>query len=148
MGTPARERAATSGNTTTAWSAASSAMVTPRRSANGTLANRARASSRERVVIAADRSTSRYSGGAMTERVSFASDGLRLAGALHLPAGSPRRRPAFLVLHGFGSNKDSGGSVATATMLAELGYVALRFDMRGCGESEGPRGRVICLEQV
>jgi fermentation-respiration switch protein FrsA (DUF1100 family) len=87
---------------------------------------------------------------AMHERVSFESDGLRLAGALHLPAGgsSSRRRPAFLVLHGFGSNKDSGGSVATATMLAELGYVALRFDMRGCGESEGPRGRVICLEQV
>jgi uncharacterized protein len=26
--------------------------------------------------------------------------------------------------------------------------VALRFDMRGCGESEGERGRVICLEQV
>jgi len=28
-----------------------------------------------------------------------------------------------------------------------LGYVTLRFDMRGCGESEGERGRVICLEQ-
>src|SRR5712691_8747999 len=84
----------------------------------------------------------------MTERVSFQSDGLKLAGALHVPDGGARRRPAFLVLHGFGSNKDSGGSVATATMLAELGYAALRFDMRGCGESEGPRGRVICLEQV
>jgi uncharacterized protein len=33
-------------------------------------------------------------------------------------------------------------------MFANLGYVALRFDMRGCGESEGERGRVICLEQV
>jgi alpha-beta hydrolase superfamily lysophospholipase len=29
-----------------------------------------------------------------------------------------------------------------------LGYVTLRFDMRGCGESEGQRGKVICLEQV
>jgi alpha-beta hydrolase superfamily lysophospholipase len=84
----------------------------------------------------------------MTQRVSFDSGGLRLAGVLHAPDGASRRRPAFLVLHGFGSNKDSGGSVTTATMLAELGYVALRFDMRGCGESEGPRGRVICLEQV
>src|SRR5262249_48722444 len=27
-------------------------------------------------------------------------------------------------------------------------YVVLRFDMRGCGESEGEFGRVICLEQV
>src|SRR6185503_8321136 len=33
-------------------------------------------------------------------------------------------------------------------MFTALGYVALRFDMRGCGESEGERGRVICLEQV
>ena len=33
-------------------------------------------------------------------------------------------------------------------MLTGLGYVALRFDMRGCGESDGEFGRIICLEQV
>src|SRR2546427_2307908 len=86
----------------------------------------------------------------MEERVTFESDGLTLAGVLHLPDGrGPReRRPAFLVLHGFGSSKDSGGSATTAKLFAELGYAALRFDMRGCGQSEGTRGRVICLEQV
>src|SRR3989442_9262126 len=86
----------------------------------------------------------------MEERVSFVSDGLKLAGVLHAPDGRAQRerRPAFLVLHGFGSNKDSGGSVATAGMFTDLGYAALRFDMRGCGQSEGTRGRVICLEQV
>ena len=86
----------------------------------------------------------------MEELVSFASDGLKLSGVLHLPRGrkARERRPAFLVLHGFGSNKDGGGTIAVAKMLAGLGYVALRFDMRGCGESEGGRGRVICLEQV
>ena len=83
----------------------------------------------------------------MEERVSFVSDGFKLTGVLHTED-KPKRRPAFLVLHGFGSNKDSGGSVATAKMLAGFGYVVLRFDMRGCGQSEGPRGRVICLEQV
>ena len=84
------------------------------------------------------------------ERVSFVSNGLKLAGVLHQPDGrAPReRRPAFLVLHGFGSSKDSGGSTTTAKLFADLGYAALRFDMRGCGQSEGPRGRVICLEQV
>ena len=30
----------------------------------------------------------------------------------------------------------------------DLGYATLRFDMRGCGDSQGARGRVICLEQV
>jgi len=86
----------------------------------------------------------------MEERVTVVSDGLKLAAVLHVPEGrAPAERlPAFLVLHGFGSNKDSGGTVATARLYAGLGYVALRFDMRGCGESEGQRGRVICLEQV
>jgi len=83
----------------------------------------------------------------MEERVSFVSDGLKLSGVLHLPE-VRGRCAAFLALHGFGSNKDGGGMIAVARMLAGLGYAALRFDMRGCGESEGERGRVICLEQV
>ena len=32
--------------------------------------------------------------------------------------------------------------------LSGFGYVTLRFDMRGCGNSEGEFGRIICLEQV
>ena len=84
----------------------------------------------------------------MTERVTFPSDGFELAGVLGTPGAGGERRPAFLLLHGFGSTKDSGGMVAAARLLEGLGYVTLRFDMRGCGESEGARGRVICLEQV
>jgi len=86
----------------------------------------------------------------MEERVHFTSAGLRLSGILHFPSDLKpgERRPAFMVLHGFGSNKDSGVSRTAAELFASLGYVALRFDMRGCGESEGQRGRVICLEQV
>src|SRR5438552_11293999 len=88
-------------------------------------------------------------GGAMEERVTFVSDGFTLAGVLHTPDSvGPGRRPGFLVLHGFGSNKNSGVSVAMAKLLAGFGYAALRLDFRGCGESEGPLGRVICLEQV
>ncbi len=86
----------------------------------------------------------------MEQRVSFESQGLRLAGVVHLPEGlkAGERRAGFLLLHGFGSNKEGTGMIAVARLLAALGYVALRFDMRGCGESEGTRGRVICLEQV
>jgi pimeloyl-ACP methyl ester carboxylesterase len=83
----------------------------------------------------------------MEQRISFPSDGLTLAGILRVPAAGPRR-PAFLVLHGFGSNKDGGVAKAVAELLAGFGYVTLRFDMRGCGDSAGERGRVICLEQV
>jgi fermentation-respiration switch protein FrsA (DUF1100 family) len=86
----------------------------------------------------------------MTERITFSSDGLNLSGVLHLPPDlSPGdRRPAFLVLHGFGGSKDGAGSVALCERLAEWGYVTMRFDFRGCGESEGERGWIICLDQV
>ena len=86
----------------------------------------------------------------MEQRVQFASDGLRLSGVLEYPEDMKpgEKRAAFLVLHGFGSNKDSGTMTTVSRLLTSLGYATLRFDMRGCGESEGARGRVICLEQV
>ena len=84
----------------------------------------------------------------MEERVQFASAGLRLSGIFETPPGANGRLPALLVLHGFGSNKDSAMGKAAAKLFRSLGYATLRFDMRGCGESEGERGRVICLEQV
>ena len=84
------------------------------------------------------------------EVVSFQSAGLRLHGVVSVPPGVKpgERRAAFLVLHGFGSNSDSPNCITPARVLNEYGYVTLRFDMRGCGKSEGEFGRVICLEQV
>src|SRR5277367_224188 len=86
----------------------------------------------------------------MDEVVSIPSAGLRLHGVVSIPADlQPReRRAAFLVLHGFGGNSDSAGVLQPTRVLSEFGYVTLRFDMRGCGKSEGEFGRVICLEQV
>ena len=84
----------------------------------------------------------------MEERVSFVSSGLKLSGILHVPDRRSGALGAVCVLHGFGSNKDSSTGIATAKLFEGLGYAALRFDMRGCGESEGVRGKVICLEQV
>ena len=84
------------------------------------------------------------------ERISFQSAGLKLNGYIHTPAGMKpgEKRPAFMVLHGFGSNCTSSNSMLPAEMLCEWGYVALRFDFRGCGESEGKRANTVCLEQV
>jgi pimeloyl-ACP methyl ester carboxylesterase len=80
----------------------------------------------------------------------FPSDNLQLSAVVRVPerAAQGGRLPAFIVLHGFGSNKNAENVLAPCHVLNALGYVTFRFDMRGCGESEGERGRVICLEQV
>jgi uncharacterized protein len=84
------------------------------------------------------------------QRVTFKSDGLDIVGVVRLPAGlaAGERRAAFIVLHGFGSNMNSESVREPCELFQQLGYVSLRFDMRGCGDSGGEKGRVICLEQV
>ena len=85
----------------------------------------------------------------MLEAVTFASDGLKLSGVVHVPddCRPGERRPAIIMMHGFGANK-SGGPEWICRQFAAWGYVALRFDYRGCGDSEGERGRVIPVEEV
>jgi dipeptidyl aminopeptidase/acylaminoacyl peptidase len=84
------------------------------------------------------------------QKLTFPSDGLQLSGILSFPDGYDERRkyPAIMVLHGFGSNKDSIRCSDPCRFLNGLGYVTLRFDMRGCGESEGEPRYVLCLDQV
>ncbi len=86
----------------------------------------------------------------MRQNFTFLSDGLKLAGVLHVPDGlAPGvRLPAFLVLHGFVGSKDESHAEIQATMLEEMGYASFRFDFRCCGESEGERGQVRCFDQV
>src|SRR5262249_58675876 len=76
--------------------------------------------------------------------------GLKLSGIVHTPDGlrSGERRPAFIVLHGFGGNKDGHGQSVVAKQFTQWGYVTMRIDFRGCGDSEGEHGRIICLDQV
>jgi dipeptidyl aminopeptidase/acylaminoacyl peptidase len=84
------------------------------------------------------------------EMVTFVSDGLKLSGLLSLPEGASAgdKHPVIMVLHGFGSNKTSKTVTQPCDFLNKLGYATLSFDMRGCGDSEGERARIICLEQV
>jgi uncharacterized protein len=85
----------------------------------------------------------------LPESITFPSDGLKLSGAVHVPADlrPGERRAAIIMMHGFGANKN-GGPEWICRQFAEWGYVALRFDFRGCGDSEGTRGRVIAGEEV
>ncbi|EHM01709.1 x-Pro dipeptidyl-peptidase [Acetobacteraceae bacterium AT-5844] len=86
----------------------------------------------------------------MQEKLSFMSDGLELSAVLHVPENRKpgQRLPAFIVLHGFVGSKDESHAEIQARMMEEFGYVALRFDFRCCGESQGERGQVRCFDQV
>ncbi len=84
----------------------------------------------------------------MEDKITFKYGEMTLSGVLHTPEGASGRLPAIMVLHGFGSNKESGNVHGPVKMLNDWGYAAFRFDMPGCGESDGEFGRVICQEQV
>ena len=75
---------------------------------------------------------------ATSEPISIWSDGVRLAGDLWKPDGlrPDERRPALLMVHGWGGEKDHLNG-AYAPRFADLGYVVLTFDYRGWGESDG-----------
>ncbi len=86
----------------------------------------------------------------MQERVHIDSAGLKLSAVLHLPEGHQpgQKHPAIIVVHGFGANKDAGNVTVPTSLYVQWGYIALRVDMRGCGESEGTPGHVLCTDQV
>ena len=67
-----------------------------------------------------------------------ASDGCRLLGFLHRPV-RERRRTGIIYCHPFAEEKNCSHVVAVraARHFARLGYAVLRFDFRGCGDSEG-----------
>lgn len=83
------------------------------------------------------------------QKVSFYSDGYRLDGLLYNPKnlGSGERRPAVVLCVGYTYLKTMV-MPDIAKALTAAGYVAMVFDYRGFGDSEGPRGRLIPSEQV
>ncbi|HAS87802.1 MAG TPA: hypothetical protein DCS48_00600 [Desulfovibrio sp.] len=70
--------------------------------------------------------------------ITFQSQGYKLAGLLFLPGGfSPDKiYPAVVITPPFNQVKEQAGSVY-ARKLAEQGFIALAFDHRGYGDSEG-----------
>jgi len=85
----------------------------------------------------------------MERPVSYYSEGARLSAVLYVPdgAGAASRRPGIVLCHGFTGIKELI-LPDYARRFAAAGYVALAFDYRGFGESEGERGRLIPSAQV
>jgi fermentation-respiration switch protein FrsA (DUF1100 family) len=63
------------------------------------------------------------------------SDGLKLQGVLHTPDADSW--PLVILCHGFLSYKDSSKYRQLAKVFAQESIATVRFDFRGCGESEG-----------
>ncbi|MBI2165615.1 MAG: alpha/beta fold hydrolase [Chloroflexi bacterium] len=85
----------------------------------------------------------------MSKRLTFYSDGIRLAGYLYVPDGLKQgeRRSSLVLCGGFGAHQERF-LPEMAQYLTRHGYVAFTFDYRGFGESEGPRWRMVPQEQV
>lgn len=86
----------------------------------------------------------------MSQRtVNFFSEGTKMEGDLFLPSDlkAGEQRPAVVLCHGFtGVRSMILGDYAK--VFASAGFVALTFDYRGYGGSEGTRRRLIPLEQI
>jgi uncharacterized protein len=85
----------------------------------------------------------------MKQAVSFYSEGCKLSGDLYLPEGLrlQERRAGIVLCHGYTGVKDLY-LPDNARVLNAAGYVALTFDYKGWGASEGPRSRLAPYSRV
>jgi fermentation-respiration switch protein FrsA (DUF1100 family) len=81
--------------------------------------------------------------------VSFYSEGVRLVGDVYYPddLGSNEQRAGIVLCHGYTGVKDIY-LPDSARVLNETGYVAMTFDYKGWGDSEGPRSRLAPYSRV
>lgn len=86
----------------------------------------------------------------MEEKVSFYTGaGFKLSALFYAPDDIKpgEKRGGIVICHGYAGWKERV-SPKIASRLMEHGYCCLAFDYRGFGESEGPRWRLIPMEQV
>ncbi len=75
----------------------------------------------------------------METPVVFKAQGEQVVGMLHVPAKAKGRCPGIVFFHGFTGTKVEAHRmfVKMARTLTGAGFVVLRFDFRGCGDSAG-----------
>jgi hypothetical protein len=81
--------------------------------------------------------------------ISFYSEGVRLVGDVYVPDGIRvgERPPGVVLCHGYTGVKDIY-LPDNARVLNEAGFVALTFDYKGWGDSEGSRSRLAPYSRV
>jgi len=72
------------------------------------------------------------------ESITFMSEGCKMFGILHLPL-EVEKAPVVVICHGFGGEKTGKFRIYVdeSELLVKQGIASLRFDFRGCGDSEG-----------
>ncbi|MFH1428131.1 MAG: alpha/beta hydrolase [Candidatus Margulisiibacteriota bacterium] len=85
----------------------------------------------------------------MKKDINFYSEGQKIAGNLYFPDNyqEGNKYPGIILCHGFAGIKEVL-LPPYAESFAKAGFIALVFDYRGFGDSEGDRGRLIPQEQV
>ena len=77
----------------------------------------------------------------MIKPVTFTNDGEQIIGILHVPDDLKKveKAPAIAMFHGFTGHKSETHRffIHVARALCNAGYVVLRFDFRGSGDSDG-----------
>ncbi|MEM2342299.1 MAG: alpha/beta fold hydrolase [Candidatus Bathyarchaeia archaeon] len=77
----------------------------------------------------------------MIKPVTFKNEGQQIVGILHMPDNiKPGEKfPGVVMFHGFTGNKTEAHRlfVKVAKSLSESGFIVLRFDFRGSGDSDG-----------
>ncbi len=70
----------------------------------------------------------------MNHPCHFTVEGCKLVGTLHRPAGG--RPPVVIGAHGLSGTRESAKQIALAEACTDAGMAFLRFDHRGCGDSD------------
>ncbi|WP_024805654.1 alpha/beta hydrolase [Nocardia sp. BMG51109] len=71
------------------------------------------------------------------DRVTFASAGTALTGYVYTPEHPAPGSACVVICPGFGGTQDTPSIIAAATAFTEAGYLAVTFDYRGFGQSDG-----------
>lgn len=71
-----------------------------------------------------------------TEVVTFVSNGTKITGRIFIPTGGTGQKPAVTIIGPVGFVKEQS-PLQYGTRLAKLGFIALTWDARYFGESEG-----------
>jgi alpha/beta superfamily hydrolase len=78
----------------------------------------------------------------MEHQITIRSDGIDLAATLHYPSTTSDKNPIIIIAHGFIGNRIGINRlfIKAARELSREGFMVLRFDYAGCGESSGIYG--------